>query len=229
MLTPTRSAGSRSGVNWTRFHVQSIDAASALARLVLPTPGTSSMRRWPSASRHITAISIGSILPCTTWAMLAVTASNSAANRELGAFGGSGVSPPARRLGRTVTRRRRRRCGRSGTRCGRPPCPARTVRSRAWRPTWRSTSAPTDWPPASSTRPARSSSATGWPRRRATSGRRCTASCAGSSPPAPRTPIRSSVCGVSCEGPIDARQGHGVAAAPAGVAGLRAARAGRAS
>ena len=31
--------GSRSGVNWTRFHEQSIDAASALARLVLPTPG----------------------------------------------------------------------------------------------------------------------------------------------------------------------------------------------
>ena len=45
MLTPTRSAGSRSGVNWTRFHVQSIDAASALARLVLPTPGTSSIKQ----------------------------------------------------------------------------------------------------------------------------------------------------------------------------------------
>ena len=45
MLTPTRSVGSRSGVNWTRFHEQSIDAASALARLVLPTPGTSSIKQ----------------------------------------------------------------------------------------------------------------------------------------------------------------------------------------
>ena len=38
------------------------------------------MSRWPSASRHITASSIGSILPCTTWAMFAVMASNSDAN-----------------------------------------------------------------------------------------------------------------------------------------------------
>ena len=47
------SDGSRSGVNCTRFHEQSMEAAMALARLVLPTPGTSSMRRWPSASRQI--------------------------------------------------------------------------------------------------------------------------------------------------------------------------------
>ncbi len=71
-------------MNCTRFHVQSIDAASALARLVLPTPGTSSMSRWPSASRQMTASSIGSIFPWTTWAMLAVMASNSDANREFG-------------------------------------------------------------------------------------------------------------------------------------------------
>ena len=82
MLTPTRSAGSRSGVNWTRFHEQSIEAASALARLVLPTPGTSSIKRCPSASRDMTASSIGSILPWTTCAMLAVMASNSDAKRE---------------------------------------------------------------------------------------------------------------------------------------------------
>ena len=83
MPTPTRSAGSRSGVNWTRFHVQSMEVAIALARLVLPTPGTSSMRRWPSASRHITASSIDCCLPWSTWATLAVMASNSAANRVL--------------------------------------------------------------------------------------------------------------------------------------------------
>ncbi len=76
-LTPTRSVGSRSGVNCTRFHVQSIDAASALARLVLPTPGTSSMSRWPSARRHITASSTASRLPCTTDATLPAIASKS--------------------------------------------------------------------------------------------------------------------------------------------------------
>ena len=52
-------------MNWTRFQVQSIEVAIALARLVLPTPGTSSMTRWPSASRHITASSIACCLPCT--------------------------------------------------------------------------------------------------------------------------------------------------------------------
>ena len=72
-------------MNWTRFHVQSIDAASALARLVLPTPGTSSMSRWPSASRHMTASSIASFLPCTTRATLLVMASNSDAKVRVGA------------------------------------------------------------------------------------------------------------------------------------------------
>ena len=85
MLTPTRSAGSRSGVNCTRFHVQCTDAAIALARLVLPTPGTSSMSRWPSASRHETARSIASFLPCTTRAMLLVMASKSDAKVRVGA------------------------------------------------------------------------------------------------------------------------------------------------
>ncbi len=44
-VTPTTSEGSRSGVNWIRPKVQSIERARALARLVLPTPGTSSIRR----------------------------------------------------------------------------------------------------------------------------------------------------------------------------------------
>ena len=34
-------------MNWIRENVQSIDRASDLARRVLPTPGTSSMRTWP--------------------------------------------------------------------------------------------------------------------------------------------------------------------------------------
>ena len=43
--TPVTSEGSRSGVNWIRRTVQSIDRASALLSIVLPTPGTSSMSR----------------------------------------------------------------------------------------------------------------------------------------------------------------------------------------
>src|SRR5437868_11040183 len=49
-LTPVTSLGSRSGVNWMRRTEQSIERANALASLVLPTPGTSSMSRCPSAS-----------------------------------------------------------------------------------------------------------------------------------------------------------------------------------
>ena len=44
-LTPVMSLGSRSGVNWIRRTEQSIDRAKALASIVLPTPGTSSMSR----------------------------------------------------------------------------------------------------------------------------------------------------------------------------------------
>lgn len=68
-------------MNWTRFQVQSIDAAMALARLVLPTPGTSSIKRWPSASREISASSIGSRLPCSTRATFEQMASKNDENR----------------------------------------------------------------------------------------------------------------------------------------------------
>ena len=43
--TPVTSEGSRSGVNWMRATEQSMLRASALLSWVLPTPGTSSMRR----------------------------------------------------------------------------------------------------------------------------------------------------------------------------------------
>ena len=39
-----------------RLTVQSTDLASDLASIVLPTPGTSSMRRWPSASSTVRAV-----------------------------------------------------------------------------------------------------------------------------------------------------------------------------
>ncbi len=80
MLTPMRSVGNRSGVNCTRCQRQSIDADSALARLVLPTPGTSSTSRWPSARSEMTAISIDDSLPKSTCATLRVTASNRSEN-----------------------------------------------------------------------------------------------------------------------------------------------------
>ncbi len=48
----------------------------ALARLVLPTPGTSSMSRWPSASMQMSASSMASVLPCTARDTFAVMTSN---------------------------------------------------------------------------------------------------------------------------------------------------------
>jgi hypothetical protein len=51
-FTPVTSEGRRSGVNWSRENAQSIERAMDFARLVFPTPGKSSMIRWPSASRQ---------------------------------------------------------------------------------------------------------------------------------------------------------------------------------
>ncbi len=64
--TPVTSLGSRSGVNWMRLTVQSTDRASALASMVLPTPGTSSMSRCPSASSTVREAVIASRLPAMT-------------------------------------------------------------------------------------------------------------------------------------------------------------------
>ena len=65
-LTPVTSPGSRSGVNWMRRTVAWTDAASARASIVLPTPGTSSMSRCPSASRHTSEDRTASGLPSMT-------------------------------------------------------------------------------------------------------------------------------------------------------------------
>src|SRR3954451_18707637 len=51
-LTPVMSVGSRSGVNWIRENVQSTERASAFTSIVFPTPGKSSMIRWPSLTRQ---------------------------------------------------------------------------------------------------------------------------------------------------------------------------------
>src|SRR3954469_1310172 len=51
-LTPVMSVGSRSGVNWIRENEQSTERASAFTSIVFPTPGKSSMIRWPSLTRQ---------------------------------------------------------------------------------------------------------------------------------------------------------------------------------
>ena len=71
--TPVTSEGSRSGVNWMRRTVQSMLRASALLSMVLPTPGTSSMSRCPSASSTTTAAVTTSGLPSMTRSMLSRT------------------------------------------------------------------------------------------------------------------------------------------------------------
>ena len=52
MVTPSTSLGSMSLVNCRRWKRQATDRASACASVVLPTPGTSSISRWPRASRQ---------------------------------------------------------------------------------------------------------------------------------------------------------------------------------
>ena len=80
--TPVTSEGSRSGVNWMRWQLPPIDAAIALASDVLPTPGTSSIRRWPSARRHTSARCTCSRLPWITRSTLLSRAENRRPNDE---------------------------------------------------------------------------------------------------------------------------------------------------
>ena len=115
----------------------------ALARLVLPTPGTSSMSRWPSASRQMTASSIASVLPWTTGRCSLVMASNSEAKVRAGASGSPSRrgrvdgARAAREVGGPVSYRlatfdacdlprRRRRWHQAGRRC------RRRRRARSW-------------------------------------------------------------------------------------------------
>jgi hypothetical protein len=81
ICTPVTSVGSRSGVNWMRFQLPAIDSAMALANDVFPTPGTSSIRRWPSASMQHKASEMTSRLPRTTRSMLSSRARKLSAKR----------------------------------------------------------------------------------------------------------------------------------------------------
>ena len=49
---PTRSAGTRSGVNWTRSKLPPKTSATVFTVSVFARPGTPSIRRWPPASRQ---------------------------------------------------------------------------------------------------------------------------------------------------------------------------------
>src|SRR5205823_1383681 len=73
-LTPVTSDGSRSGVNCRRENEQSSERASAFASIVFPTPGKSSMIRWPSATRQRTTRRSVSFGAWTTRARFAATA-----------------------------------------------------------------------------------------------------------------------------------------------------------
>src|SRR2546427_10037605 len=96
--TPVTSEGSRSGVNWMRRNVQSSERASDLASIVLPTPGTSSMRRCPSHRRVTRQSRISSSLLTIARLTFAMNASatrptDSGAPIPLGIIGGPSWSP----------------------------------------------------------------------------------------------------------------------------------------
>src|SRR6185369_1062542 len=70
---PVTSDGRRSGVNWIRRKLHPRLRAIALARTVLPVPGTSSMRRWPRQRSATRARRTSWCLPTITRSTLART------------------------------------------------------------------------------------------------------------------------------------------------------------
>ena len=81
-FTPVTSVGRRSGVNWIRRNEQSMDLAMDLASMVFPTPGTSSINRWPSATRQTRASRTSCSLPWITCLMLSATCEKEEAKRS---------------------------------------------------------------------------------------------------------------------------------------------------
>ena len=107
-LTPSTSLGMRSGVYWILVKVQPRDWAKALAIIVLPMPGTSSMSTCPRHRSAMMARSITSSLPtiirCTlsrslaaiSWTLVASSCPakslSSSCDSARGSGAGSGVS-----------------------------------------------------------------------------------------------------------------------------------------
>src|SRR4051794_6436462 len=89
-----------------RCQAQSIDRASALAMLVLPTPGTSSMSRWPSATMQSRARRMASSLPWITCSTLETMASKESAydsmSRAAARCRATAQAPPRQVSGRSV-------------------------------------------------------------------------------------------------------------------------------
>src|SRR6476661_2215852 len=96
MVTPVTSDGSRSGVNWIREVVPEMVAASALASVVLPVPGTSSSNRCPSETRQINDSLMASGLPTSARPMASVTAEKRPANRAASAGSRTGTPVPSK-------------------------------------------------------------------------------------------------------------------------------------
>src|SRR5579875_3277604 len=86
MLTPVTSLGKRSGVNWMRLKVQPIERASDFASTVLPTPGTSSISKWPWQTSAMRASSTSWRFPTMTFSTLRSTASSMPSARAMPAL-----------------------------------------------------------------------------------------------------------------------------------------------
>ena len=76
--TPVMSDGRRSGWPWTRDSSAPREVARVRASTVLPTPGTSSMRRWPPERAATAAATSAPSLPSTTCSRLRTSARPSA-------------------------------------------------------------------------------------------------------------------------------------------------------
>src|SRR6516165_176738 len=75
IVEPSRSAGSRSGVNCTRVNLSPNAAANDLAISVLPRPGRSSMSTWPRARTAVSMSVSAERLPTTARSISSSTAS----------------------------------------------------------------------------------------------------------------------------------------------------------
>ena len=68
--TPVTSVGSRSGVNWIRLKMQPVERAMLRASIVLPTPGTSSIKHMALAQQRRQREASSAFLPTMTFSTL---------------------------------------------------------------------------------------------------------------------------------------------------------------
>src|SRR3954453_7712481 len=91
MRVPTRSAGTRSGVNCTRPNEPPTTCASVLTVSVLARPGTPSSRTWPPASRQTSRRSSIASWPTMTRLTSCSASSSAARGSMIDVSGFSGV------------------------------------------------------------------------------------------------------------------------------------------